>query len=1226
MKFIANKNAPNFPLKLIEAQEDEKLVFFCGAGISYPAGLPGFSGLVDKVYEGLAEIKRPLEEQAIKEKLYDRALGILEQRVHGNQANGENLVRKQIIKQLQVKKGANLNTHEAILQLAKTENGRYRLVTTNVDKAFSIASQLSNQDIDAAPTLPVPKPHKWASIVHLHGAIDEVKDPNGDHLVFTSGDFGSAYLTERWASKFVTDLFMNFTVVFVGYSINDPVIRYMTDAIAAERRFSNERFQLPYVIADTGESSFEVAELEWLAKGVQPVLYKADDKAHSHLHNSLIAWSEYCRDGLNSKLRIIKSSARITPQVSYDQDEGIQRIVDIISEKINKNDPTIDGYYAKVFSNLNNPPAPVEWLKVFDSKGLLSVAKIKYSVTPVADNISISNSIEPNKVTYHLWLWLLHHLETKDLVHWAIDKGADLDPYLKKLIKLKIEQSEIKHPYSKFWKVLVSTKIKRKKISNRGAYKLIDNANTGDYLALSEFKKKVTPFYEVSKNTFNDWYDTGEDGVKEPYIFDVSISMDKYEYRKIRDMPGYPDQYIPLLELISNSLLESMQLLEFVKQADEYYDHSNWIMVSIEEHTQNSYYRNISILIALCRDLWISQYNECPSKARALLKIWSYYKYPVFRRLIMHAYTKTDVVSPEDALDYLLEHDAWWLWSTSTNRETFRLLKKIWPKINNDSAIVLLMEVVKGPPRDMYKSSLPDNKFENIKDRDRWVMLAKLESYGRNLLSDAQQLYIQLCRKYPKWQLRSGDRDEFTHWHTSSSGYDIDITQEDFFALPVHDRITRLQKEGRYKEGYLNLFKVSGQEYAKDIIITLRSMYRRKIWCYRLWQTGLYALANSKEDSWIELSWIVFKLPEHIYQSEGHTIAYWIRKSFVKVTASPQTDARLIAISQRILDTIDVETIELDEHCDVMSLVVDNPIGMITESILDSLSRFDFQVNETFSDIEQIKFLESILGNKKLIIGQLSIISRLAYLFSIDPAWVKSKILQLLFIPENRHAKLFWEAYLWNPRITADLAIEIKILILEVINTNLLKDSSLEELANLFCYMCIEYTNIFTNDEKRSALRSFSKEGLAYISDYLYRSYSEVELEKSKYYKHRIHPFLRECWPKGVEYTSEDSSENLALLALEYEGIFDQVWEDMNSLLTQVTQHSFIMDRLIETKIPEIFPSLGFKLMEKVFNEKNLYNLGKVKILLDRLKLADPDIQSNIKFQRMNEIVIRNTN
>jgi hypothetical protein len=49
MQFI--QNGPDIPDRLLQAHEDGKVVFFCGAGISYPAGLPGFEGLASKLYD-----------------------------------------------------------------------------------------------------------------------------------------------------------------------------------------------------------------------------------------------------------------------------------------------------------------------------------------------------------------------------------------------------------------------------------------------------------------------------------------------------------------------------------------------------------------------------------------------------------------------------------------------------------------------------------------------------------------------------------------------------------------------------------------------------------------------------------------------------------------------------------------------------------------------------------------------------------------------------------------------------------------------------------------------------------------------------------------------------------------------------------------------------------------------------------------------------------------------
>ena len=302
MKFIARKGAPNIPLELIEAQESEKLIFFCGAGVSYSAGLPVFYGLVENVFNNIGIKKNETEVEAIKSAFYDRALGLLEARIVGRGNPEINQVRKAIIEELTLKSGANLQNHKILLQLSKTANKKYRLVTTNFDHGFLKADPAIKDIIDYAPKLPVPKPHKWNSVVHLHGIIDVDNDSNGGNLVFTSGDFGTAYLTERWASKFVTELFSHFTVLFVGYGVNDPVIRYITDAIAAERLRGYEVFKQPYIFARTKPSERSANENLWMAKGIEPILY---EYSHSNLYNSLEEWWNYIKDGLNAKARIV---------------------------------------------------------------------------------------------------------------------------------------------------------------------------------------------------------------------------------------------------------------------------------------------------------------------------------------------------------------------------------------------------------------------------------------------------------------------------------------------------------------------------------------------------------------------------------------------------------------------------------------------------------------------------------------------------------------------------------------------------------------------------------------------------------------------------------------------------------------------------------------------------------------------------------------------------------
>ena len=51
MRFV--KRGPNIPDQLLEARDRGEVVFLCGAGVSYPAGMPTFRGLTQHVLDEL---------------------------------------------------------------------------------------------------------------------------------------------------------------------------------------------------------------------------------------------------------------------------------------------------------------------------------------------------------------------------------------------------------------------------------------------------------------------------------------------------------------------------------------------------------------------------------------------------------------------------------------------------------------------------------------------------------------------------------------------------------------------------------------------------------------------------------------------------------------------------------------------------------------------------------------------------------------------------------------------------------------------------------------------------------------------------------------------------------------------------------------------------------------------------------------------------------------------
>ena len=244
-------------------------------------GFPTFPDLVQNVYTVNHMKPDTVEREALdcdepnpdrRRPKFDKALGLLERQGR----LGPQALRHTVIKRLSQKPTGPLLVHQALIDLSCTQQG-VRLITTNFDNRF-VEAGVGEQLVDTAPKLPVPKPHNWSSLVHLHGRI--IPENDGSNLVLTAADFGRAYLTEQWAARFVTELFREYTVLFVGYSIGDPVISYMVDALAAEAA-KGARFASAYAFAEHDGSSEgnQRARDGWLAKNVKPILY---DRRNDH--------------------------------------------------------------------------------------------------------------------------------------------------------------------------------------------------------------------------------------------------------------------------------------------------------------------------------------------------------------------------------------------------------------------------------------------------------------------------------------------------------------------------------------------------------------------------------------------------------------------------------------------------------------------------------------------------------------------------------------------------------------------------------------------------------------------------------------------------------------------------------------------------------------------------------------------------------------------------------
>jgi len=124
VKFYFKDQTPDIPKEVLRSQQLGELVFFCGAGVSYKAGLPTFGGLVENIYASLSEEIRGLELTAFKSGQFDQTLELLESRLQSPQGPFDPRMRHALVEALTLESDADLSLHNAILQLAATKMGK----------------------------------------------------------------------------------------------------------------------------------------------------------------------------------------------------------------------------------------------------------------------------------------------------------------------------------------------------------------------------------------------------------------------------------------------------------------------------------------------------------------------------------------------------------------------------------------------------------------------------------------------------------------------------------------------------------------------------------------------------------------------------------------------------------------------------------------------------------------------------------------------------------------------------------------------------------------------------------------------------------------------------------------------------------------------------------------------------------------------------------------------
>ncbi len=1271
MQFVID--GPDIPDSLLQAHEEGRVVFFCGAGISYSAGLPGFKGLVDKIYKLIGTELEPIEREAYGRGQFDATLDLLEERLPGQRKQVRGVLAEALQPNLR-RKGAT-DTHAALLQLAHGRDRALRLVTTNFDRIFERVAKRNKDAINhyAAPMLPIPKDTRWNGLVYIHGLLPDNTDISAlNQLVLTSGDFGRAYLTERWAARFVSELFRNYTVCFVGYSINDQVLRYMMDALATDQR-QGEVTPHAYAFADCPSGEEDDKTIEWKAKGVTPILYEvkgADD--HSILHQTLKAWAETYRDGISGKERIVVDYAMARPSDSTQQDDFVGRMLWALSDA--------SGLPAKRFAEFKPVPS-LDWLKVFSEKRYRhgDLKRFKVSPNPKVDDelkFSLINRPAPyalaprmmlaaeenaesqwDQVMIHLSEWLMNHLDDPALILWLTERGGQLHSRLVRMIEGQLDRfAELEHEGKSdelaliqaetpnaihrpllrpLWRLLLDGRVRS--LHSWNIYKW-DNRFKSEDLTTTlrlELREFLTPKIVLKKpfRLSEDKPETGtHESLKQLVDWELVLNVGQVysTFHDLLDTERWRGALPALLDDFQQLLRDALDILGELGEADDLFDRSYLDLPSISRHHQNRGFREWVTLIELLRDAWLVVLKIDSVRATKIAKDWFAMPYPTFKRLALFAASQDNDILTDVWVNWLSTDDGRWLWSSCTRRETMRLLVLQGCNLTPQTQTRLEQVILFGPPRVMYKSDLTLEQWQDRVDHSVWLRLAKLQSSGAKLGSAADEKLAGLPDKYRKRWLADEEREEFSFWMSGTGDPDFEARRKIDHAPRKRKELVEWLKQPPplHRYDYEDDWGETCRTRFFHCVCALSDLAAEGKWPDERWSQALYVW-NEKGlvlRSWRFLAPVVHTMPNELLEKIAHSTTWWLES--VSKYLDPHEDIdTILDLCRRILALQELVLQENDADTDYsIAQAINHPVGHIAEVFIKLCFRRKPNDNDKLpADLKPFFTQLCDTNIAQFRHARVLFASQLIGFFRIDRAWTKHHLLPLFDWETNpADASLAWEGFLWSPRLYWPLLIELKPQFLNTVNHyTKLKEHIRGQFVALLTHAGLEPMEPYISEDFRKAVGALPQLGLEEAARTLVDVLESAGEQSENCWNNRIKPFCQDIWPKLYKLKSQNITKYLAQISIAAEGEFPVALNVVWDWLEPMERPYSIVKSLHDAGLPKRFPENALRLLDAVVDSRWYPGYGILRECLTAISNAAPELQQDQRYKQLNQYLQR---
>ena len=1278
MRFL--EYGPNIPDELLLARDQGRVVFFCGAGVSRAkAELPDFFGLAQIVLNRLGVTEDNPAARILKEAKEienrtgevglisaDRVFGLLER---------DFIVRDieaAVAGALKPESQPDLGAHNLLIDLATSEQGSTRIVTTNFDRLFDNC----NRDLDSwqPPRLPdLSHSDDMNGIVYLHGkATREYDGAEGDGFVLSSSEFGGAYLADGWATKFIREILEKYTVVFVGYTADDPPIHYLLEGLNG----SGGNLEQVYAFQSGNQ---DVAVARWKHKGVEAISYDPAD-GHKALWNTIEAWASRARNPDNWHDAVVEM-ARQGPEGLRPYQRG--QVAHLVS--------TLKG--VRNFSGGGTPP-PATWLCVFDkyrryatpaNSGILmdpgpvvdpfpyysldsdpvplpldqEASSWKRSVPNDVWDASELNRLDksslreenlPAFLGYYalsvpnlppriaqLGLWLSSVSHQKAAVWWASRQTSGLHPQIQEFIRRRIERTGNDCGMEVFdaWQYLFEH------WRTRNQFDRYERYNFAAELKKSGWNSARLRRYAAIDRPYLTVGPTSVSGPQAP---------SEIEHLRLSDLVGVQVEY-------RNDLSDIEIPHEWLARVVEVRRRNLEVAVELESELGRYDYTEIPPIVpddVPDDDNEIDNYSRTdglPGAALSYAKLferlagfdlkaaqkemskWNDQDEHVFARFRIWSAGLPDLVPNERVGPLLSRLNVRAFWDSHHQRDLLLVLRSRWNTLSLDARLDLEKRVLAGPDRWHNEPEEPESDYVK---RRAWAVanrLCWLSNNGCQMNASVEDELRTLRQAAPEW---NPDYAEKAHEYSESSGGWIRTETEHSALLqePLSNILTRSEEiRSRLDDFFVQKDPFSGLCAAHPVkaFASLRLAAKTGQYPQWAWQTFLYSAARKDDKAKFKafIAEVLSRMPPERLASIIHPLSEWLLRACVDLQeVFPEPHERVVqALVEALRQNPNTGTSGLirgNRGPDWATEALNAPTGKIAQVFLKDPRTKGLKKEHGFPK-DWLHHVEGLLG----LDGDLrrfaivTFTHKLNWFYFFDPDWTHSNLLSVLRSGDRHDTEAWWSGYLSGERrIPGDKLFQVlKPYLLDKAAGDGQKDEAQnDQLAGLILASWGEChresgESLISNSEFRRVLLNGGERFRARILWQLER-WSTGQDNDNVRWATMLPEFLSNVWPVQKAVKTASSSARLVELAFSNEAHFLQVSEAILPHLIKIDlDHRLSLDfRQSNDKVSNIvdlYPERTLSVLWAVLPDDVADWPYEIDATLDRIGSAKPALKKD---------------